>query len=203
MLNDESIDSVPVPGTETLTAVSVSPQPVISEVSLGSELIGSSVPIPDVAPLVTPTHEETILQRRINRSNRSRLERGTRVSGSHGELVPNPKGHGRRVREKIYGIIAESRGNNKYPVNFDIGKEKECTSNQLRRESAAEGVPSEEISEADRMQMIAAGEDISTEPIESNTENIRRDGDNDEETLIWRKGNCVCFFFCITFNWFS
>ena len=50
MLNDESIDPVPVPGTKTLTAVSVSTQPVISEVSLGSELIGSSVPIPDVAP---------------------------------------------------------------------------------------------------------------------------------------------------------
>ena len=182
MINSESIDPVPVPGTETLTAVSVSTQPVISEVSLGSELIGSSVPIPDVAPLVTPTHEETILQRRINRSNRSRLERGTRVSGSHGELVPNPKGHGRRVREKIYGIIAKSRGNNKYLVRFDNCKEKECTSNQLRRESAAAGVPSEEISEADRLQMIAAGEDISTEPIESNTENLGGDGDNYEHT---------------------
>ena len=68
---------------------------------------------------------------------RSRLERGTRVSGPHGDLIPNPKGHGQRIRARIYGCISESRGNNKYLVRFECGVEKECTSNTLRQGNAA------------------------------------------------------------------
>ena len=53
--------------------------------------------------------------------NDKRLIVETRVSGPHGELVQNPKGHGRRVRDLIIGSIVASCDNNKYKVKFDNG----------------------------------------------------------------------------------
>ena len=110
-----------------------------------------------VIPAIT-TDDTLVLQQKKNRSNQSRLERGTRVSGSHGNLVLNPKGHSRRIRARIYGCIAESGGNDKYLVHFECEIEKECTSNTLRQENAVTAAISlEEIFAPKRDQLIATG----------------------------------------------
>ena len=58
---------------------------------------------------------------------------GTRVSGSFGELIPNPKGPKlRRVREQLFGTVLQSIGTNKYTVRFDNIMERECTSNVMK-----------------------------------------------------------------------
>ena len=130
--------------------------------------------------LAIATNNTPVRQRMKNRSNRSRLERGQRVSGPHGNLVPNPKGHGRRVRERIYGCIAESRANNKYLVRFECGVEKECTSNTLRRENAAAAIPIHEITTEEREQLVAAGEDVTEDPELIVPTNEESDADEDE-----------------------
>ena len=61
------------------------------------------------------------LNRRI-RTNKQWLIVGTRVSGPHGELVPNPKGHGRRVCNRAIGSIVASCESNKYKVSLIMGK---------------------------------------------------------------------------------
>ena len=77
-------------------------------------------------------------------SNRceKRITTGTRVSGSHGALVPNPNSSvKRRVKERIFGTVIEAIGTNKYKVLFDNGETKLCPSRTLRTERNNAGVP--------------------------------------------------------------
>ena len=76
---------------------------------------------------------------------------GTRVSGSFGELIPNPKGPKlRRVREQLFGTVLQSIGTNKYTVRFDNGMERECTSNVIKivPKSAGRSPDDQEMSES-------------------------------------------------------
>ena len=70
---------------------------------------------------------------------------GTRVSGAHEELVTNPKGHGRRIRDQVIGSIVASCQNNKYKVKFDNGKVKECSPRSLRIENIVAALPVNDI----------------------------------------------------------
>ena len=64
---------------------------------------------------------------------------GMRVSGKHGEYTMTEGGQ--KSRQRIYGYVMESSGNNKYLVRFDNNMEKECFSNTLKIESDAAAVP--------------------------------------------------------------
>ena len=59
------------------------------------------------ASVVVATNNTPVKHHKKNRLNRSRLERGTRASGPYGNLIPNPKGYGRRIRERTHGCISE------------------------------------------------------------------------------------------------
>ena len=107
--------------------------------------------------------------RRI-RTNKQRLIVGTRVSGPHGELVPNPKGHGRRVRDRAIGSIVASCNNNKYKVKFDNGKIKECSSSSLRIENIVVALPVNEITPQVQERIEEEGDEI-----------IEHDGEDDSD----------------------
>ena len=113
--------------------------------------------------------------RRI-RTNNKRLIVGTRVSGAHGELVPNPKGHGRRVRDRAIGSIVASCENNKYKVKFDNGKIKECSSSSLRIENIVVALPVNEITPQVRERIEEEGDEI----IEHDGEDECDDSDGEE-----------------------
>ena len=50
----------------------------------------------------------------LKRGRAKMIIEGTRVSGSFGELIPNPKGPKlRRVREQLFGTVLQSIGTNK------------------------------------------------------------------------------------------
>ena len=70
---------------------------------------------------------------------RKRIVVGMRVSGKHGEYTTTEGG--RKSRQRLYGYVMESSGNNKYLVRFDNNMEKECFSNTLKIESDAAAVP--------------------------------------------------------------
>ena len=72
---------------------------------------------------------------------------GMRVSGKHGEYSTTEGG--RKSRQRIYGYVMESSGNNKYLVRFDNNMEKECFSNTLKIESDAAAVPQSESTSAE------------------------------------------------------
>ena len=92
------------------------------------------------------------------------MELGTLTSGPHGNLIPNLKSHGRRIRERTHGCFAESRKNNRCLVRFECGVEKECTSNALRRENSAASIPVNETSAQEREQLVATGENFAAYP---------------------------------------
>ena len=57
---------------------------------------------------------------------------GCRVKGKHGLLVPNPRGHHRRVHEVVSGKVIESVEHNQCKVKLDIdGREVICSSRLL------------------------------------------------------------------------
>ena len=72
----------------------------------------------------------------------NRIYPGCRVEGAHGDLVPNPRGNKRRVREKVIGTVIEAAGEHKWKVNFDYnGKEKIVTSKSLKVVQIGAGLP--------------------------------------------------------------
>ena len=55
------------------------------------------------------------------------------MEGPHGELVSNPRGNKRRVREKVVGTVVEAAGEHKWTVLFDYnGLAKSVTSKSLK-----------------------------------------------------------------------
>jgi hypothetical protein len=78
----------------------------------------------------------------MSTSRRSRsLSSGLRVSGQYGELLVNPRGLKRRVRQRIFGVVACAAGEHKYKFRFENDLEKVCFSTSFRVESHVLGVP--------------------------------------------------------------
>jgi hypothetical protein len=73
------------------------------------------------------------------------LSTGVRVSGPFGELGENPRGHKRRVRQRIFGVVVCAAGKHKYNVRFENDTEQVCLPTSLRVESHYIGVPLEEL----------------------------------------------------------
>ena len=71
-----------------------------------------------------------------------RIEVGCRVSGSFGEFIPNPNpAIKRRHRAKLYGVVTEACGRNRYKDLCDNGTEHEVASNSLRIEKQTASLP--------------------------------------------------------------
>jgi hypothetical protein len=71
-----------------------------------------------------------------NTGRLARIQIGCRVSGSHGELIPNPNPKvPRRIRKRIFGIVRCAVGPKKWMVQFDNGSSSECFSNTLKIEN--------------------------------------------------------------------
>jgi hypothetical protein len=78
----------------------------------------------------------------MSTSRRSRsLSSGVRVLGRYGELVANPRGLKRRVRQRLFGVVVCAAGEHTYKVRFENDLEKVCFSTSLRVESHVLGVP--------------------------------------------------------------
>ena len=93
--------------------------------------------------------------------NEKRITVGTRVSGSHGPLVPNSNPSiKRRVKQRIFGVVIESVDTNQYKVKFDNGLEKVCNSRSLRTERQIAGVPISESSPSVVTESITEGEEV-------------------------------------------
>ena len=85
-----------------------------------------------------------------------RITVGCRVKGSHGDLIPNPRGHSRRIREKIVGTVVSSVGHAKWMVRFDVdGVEKCCAATTLTVVDEAVGRPLEEIASENKAEFPA------------------------------------------------
>ena len=75
---------------------------------------------------------------------------GMRISGKHGPLVDNPlqvegAAKMRKVKQRLYGYVLESSGNNKYLVRFDNNLEKVCASGSLKIEAQSAAIPPNEV----------------------------------------------------------
>ena len=71
---------------------------------------------------------------------------GCRVKGSHGDFLPNPRGHNRRIRAVIYGRVLKAMGSNKWEVIFDIDwRIKTCTGRSLQVVKEEEGLAVNEV----------------------------------------------------------
>ena len=74
--------------------------------------------------------------------NDKRFDVGCRVSGSFGEMGPNPNPNiPRRVRQRIYGNIIEAVGPKQYKVLWDDGTTREHFSNSLKKERSFASLP--------------------------------------------------------------
>jgi hypothetical protein len=75
-----------------------------------------------------------------------RLLTGCHVSGTFGELIPNPDPTKRQgVRKRLFGNVICANGHGKYRIAFDEGSTMECFLNRLRAESSFSSVPPEVI----------------------------------------------------------
>jgi hypothetical protein len=54
------------------------------------------------------------------------LSIGVRVSGPFGELGVNPRGHKRRVSQRIFGVVVCAAGEHNYNVRFENDTEQVC-----------------------------------------------------------------------------
>ena len=72
----------------------------------------------------------------------NRISPGCRVEGRHGELVSNPRGNKRRVREVMTGTVVEAAGEHKWAVVFNYnGVIKNVTSKSLKVVDEDTGLP--------------------------------------------------------------
>ena len=71
-----------------------------------------------------------------------RLTIGSRVSGTFGELIPNPDPSKKRcIRKRLVGNVVCAVGHGKYTIAFDNGITMDCCSNRLRAESSHDSIP--------------------------------------------------------------
>jgi len=70
------------------------------------------------------------------------LTDGCRVSGTFGELIPNPDPAKRRcVHKRLFGNVICAVGHGKYKVAFDDGVALECFSSRLHAETLSTSIP--------------------------------------------------------------
>ena len=75
-------------------------------------------------------------------TSRKRLVVGCCVSGTFGELIPNPDPNKRQcVRKRLVGNVLHAVGHGKYMVAFDNGETIECCSNRLHVERTTSSIP--------------------------------------------------------------
>ena len=74
-------------------------------------------------------------------ASRKRLLAGCHVSGSFGELIPNPDPNKKRCIHKCLGNVLHAVGHSKYMVAFDNGETFECCSNRLHVEARTSAIP--------------------------------------------------------------
>ena len=81
--------------------------------------------------------------------NGGRISPGCRVSGNHGELVPNPNtAKKRRVRAEAVGTVVRACGHSKWEVLFDYNNTiKIVTSKSLKVVNDDVGIPLDEQTE--------------------------------------------------------
>ena len=76
----------------------------------------------------------------------NRITPGCRVKGSHGDFLPNPRGHNRRIRDVFDGRVSKAIGSNKWEVIFDIdGRIKKCAARSLQVVREDEGLAINEV----------------------------------------------------------
>jgi hypothetical protein len=73
------------------------------------------------------------------------LSAGVRVAGPFGKLVENPRGHKRRMRQRIFDIVVCAASEHKYNVRFETNTEQVCFSTSLRVESHDIVIPLEAV----------------------------------------------------------
>ena len=67
---------------------------------------------------------------------------GCRVKGSHGDFIPNPRGHRRHICAVITGVVVKAVGYGWWIVKWDSnGKEKKCPSRSLNVINNRKGIP--------------------------------------------------------------
>jgi len=67
---------------------------------------------------------------------------GCRVSGSFGQLIPNPYPNKNRcIHQQLFGNVVSAVGPGKYLVAFDNNETMECSSNRLCVESRTSAIP--------------------------------------------------------------
>jgi len=143
---DQSATVVSLADTQSLTIASIPILPAPQAISMAA--------VPIVATIVQNTDEDTgvvphsrnarVIVRRRGRAKM--IIQGTRISGSFGELVPNPKGPTfKRVRNQLFGTLLRSVGANKYDVVFDNGMERECASNSMKIVPKTAGLPPDDL----------------------------------------------------------
>ena len=123
------------------------------------------------SPAVAQSTSAAVAQ--VNRK-RKRILVGQRVSGKLGELIDNPRGHGRRVRQRIYGKVMKTCGHNKYSVKFDDGSVQDVASSALKLEKENAAVPVSEVVEDGKED----NDDVVTDVIEDGQE---EEEDDDED----------------------
>ena len=116
--------------------------------------------------------EERRLKRR--RGMQKMVTVGSRVSAKCGKLSPNPRGSRfRRIRERIFGNVTRSVGDNRYAITFDDGTSKEIHSNSLRIEDQNSGIPlSESRTDTVEVDTNHQDEDETQEHMPSANENL-------------------------------
>ena len=78
----------------------------------------------------------------------NRISPGCQVEGPHGELVSNPRGIKRRVRQVVTGTVVEAAGEHKWVVVFDYnGVIKNVTSKSLKVVDEGTGLPLDSLSD--------------------------------------------------------
>jgi hypothetical protein len=71
-----------------------------------------------------------------------RLLPGCRVSGSFGQLIPNPDPNKNQcICQQLFGNVMSAVGPGKYLVAFDNNETMECPSNRLHVESRTSAIP--------------------------------------------------------------
>jgi hypothetical protein len=77
----------------------------------------------------------------ISSSRPRSLSTGFSVSGLYEELVANPRGLKRRLRQRMFGVVVCAAGEHNYKVRFENDLEKVFFLTSLRVESHNLGVP--------------------------------------------------------------
>jgi len=143
---DRSDTAVSLADTQSLTIDSVTILHVPRAISMAVVSIVATIVynINEDTGAVPSSGNARIIVRR--RGREKIIIQGTRLSGSFGELVPNPKGPNvRRVRDQLFVTVLRSVGANKYAVVFDNGMERVCASNSMKIVPKTAGLPPDDL----------------------------------------------------------